>query len=156
MFFVAERVEGISGFCFVIFITLALGELAFAGLFLSTLTVVLDIVTKFIESDIPFSGKAFKMVVDDGFNHSVQDTSDRLSLVIFRIGLDFFPQISDEKLETYLGIYQNILAELKSRAEDDGDDMAITLFTVKDTVSATKGLNQILWTHGLTVDEESR
>ena len=96
VFFVAERVEGISGFCFVIFITLALGELAFAGLFLSTLTVVLDIVTKFIESDIPFSGKAFKMVVDDGFNHSVQDTSDRLSLVIFRIGLDFFPQISDD------------------------------------------------------------
>ena len=30
--------------------------------------------------------------------------------------------LSDEKLETYLGIYQNILAELKSRAEDDGDD----------------------------------
>ena len=27
-----------------------------------------------------------------------------------------------KSFETYLGIYQNILAELKSRAEDDGDD----------------------------------
>ena len=96
MFFVAERVEGISCFCFVVFVALALGELAFSRLLLSTLTVVLDIVTKLIESDIPFSGKAFEMVVDNGFNHSVQDTSDRLSLVIFRIGLDFFPQVSDD------------------------------------------------------------
>ena len=96
MFFVAERVEGISGFCFVVFVALALGELAFSRLLLSTLTIVLDIVTKFIESDIPFSGKAFKMVVDDGFNHSVQDASNGLSLVIFRIGLDFFPQVSDD------------------------------------------------------------
>ena len=96
MFFVAERVEGISCFCFVVFVALALGELAFSRLLLSTLTVVLDLVTKLIESDIPFSGKAFEMVVDNGFNHAVQDASDRLSLVIFRIGLDFFPQVSDD------------------------------------------------------------
>lgn len=96
MFFVAERVEGISCFCFVVFVALALGELAFARLLLGTLTIVLDIVTKFIQSDIPFSGKAFEMVVDNSLNHSVQDASDRLSLVIFRIGLDFFPQIADD------------------------------------------------------------
>ena len=96
MFFVAEWVEGISCFCFVVFVALALGELAFSRLLLGTLTIVLDIVTKFIQSDIPFSGKVFEMVVDNGFNHSVQDTSDRLSLVIFRIGLDFFPQVSDD------------------------------------------------------------
>ena len=30
VFFVAERVKGISCFCFVVFVTLALGELAFS------------------------------------------------------------------------------------------------------------------------------
>ena len=96
MFFVAERVEGISCFCFVVFVALALGELAFAGLFFGAFAVVLDIVAQFVDSDIPVFGKAYDMAIDDGFDHLVQDSGDGLSSVAFGLFLDLGPEILDD------------------------------------------------------------
>ena len=66
LFFVAEWIEGICYFCLVVFVALALGQLAFAGLFFGTFAVVLDIVAELVGSAIPVFGKAYDMAFNDG------------------------------------------------------------------------------------------
>lgn len=96
MFFVAEWVEGICYFLLVIFVALALGQLAFAGLFFRAFAVVLDIVAQFVGSDLPVFGEAFDMAIDDGFDHLVQDSGDGLSSVAFGHFLDLGPEVLDD------------------------------------------------------------
>ena len=96
LFFVAEWVEGICYFCLVVFIALALGQLAFAGLFFGTFAVVLDIVAEFVGSDIPAFSEAYDMAIDDGFNHLVQDSGDGLPSVAFGLFLDLGPEVLDD------------------------------------------------------------
>ena len=96
LFFVAEWVEGVCYFCLVVFVALALGELAFTGLFFGTLAIVLDIVAQFVGSDIPVFGKAYDMAFNDGFDHLVQNSGDRLSSVAFRLFLDLGPKVLDD------------------------------------------------------------
>ena len=96
LFFVAEWVEGVCYFCLVVFVALALGQLAFAGLFFGTLAVVLDIVAEFVGSDIPVFGKAYDMAIDDRFDHLIQDSGDGLSSVAFGLFLDLGPKVLDD------------------------------------------------------------
>ena len=96
LFFVAEWVEGVCYFCLVVFVALALGQLAFAGLFFGTFAVVLDIVAQLVGSDIPVFGKAYNMAIDDGFDHLVQDSGNGLSSVAFRLFLDLGPEVLDD------------------------------------------------------------
>lgn len=96
LFFVAEWVEGICYFCLVVFVALALGQLAFAGLFFCTFAVVLDIVAELVGSDIPDFGEADDMAFNDGFDHLVQDSGDRLSSVAFGLFLDLGPKVLDD------------------------------------------------------------
>ena len=96
LFFVAEWVEGIGYFCLVVFVALALGQLAFAGLFFGAFAIVLNIVAEFVGSDIPAFGKAYDMAINDGFDHLVQDSGDRLSSVAFGLFLDLGPEVLDD------------------------------------------------------------
>ena len=96
MFFIAKWVEGICYFCLVVFVALALGQLAFAGLFFGAFAVVLDIVAEFVGSDIPIFGEAHDMAIDDRFDHLVQDSGDGLSSVAFGLFLDLGPKILDD------------------------------------------------------------
>ena len=96
LFFVAEWVEGIGYFCLIVFVALALGQLAFTSLFFSAFAVVLDIVAQLVGSDIPVFSKAYDMAIDDGLDHLVQDSGDRLSSVAFGLFLDLGPEVLDD------------------------------------------------------------
>ena len=96
LFFVAEWVEGIGYFCLVVFVALALGQLAFAGLFFGAFAVVLDIVAQLVGSDIPVFSEADDMAIDDRFDHLVQDSGDGLSSIAFGLFLDLGPEILDD------------------------------------------------------------
>ena len=85
---------------------MALGQLAFAGLFFGAFAVVLDIVAEFVSSDIPAFGKAYDMAIDDGFYHLVQDSGDGLSSVAFGLFLNLGPKVLDDLSEAWIGPIQ--------------------------------------------------